>query len=101
MEQFASVPSRSSSQVQRDTRVSRWARAAWSSSPACHRAAQVRCSEIRGFRGGRELHGAVRQRAIAQLKSGAARYEGFAAGESFMEYLDRMAQPSTWGDNLS
>lgn len=48
-----------------------------------------------------ELHEAVRQRAIAQLKSSAARYEGFAVGESFMEYLERMAQPSTWGDNLS
>ena len=42
-----------------------------------------------------------RARAVSQLKSQPATYGGFAVGESFAEYLDRMALPSTWGDNLS
>lgn len=51
--------------------------------------------------GDQELHGSVRERALAQLRSYKTKYEGFAVGESFEEYLNRMAEPATWGDNLS
>lgn len=48
-----------------------------------------------------ELHASVRERAVAQLKLNAAVYQGFAVGENFSEYLARMEDPHTWGDNLS
>lgn len=51
--------------------------------------------------GDQELHPEVRTRAVLQLRSQVAKYEGFAVGESFEEYLERMAEPWTWGDNLS
>eukprot|EP00929_Paragymnodinium_shiwhaense_P112611 TRINITY_DN80869_c0_g1_i1.p1 TRINITY_DN80869_c0_g1~~TRINITY_DN80869_c0_g1_i1.p1 ORF type:complete len:302 (+),score=45.09 TRINITY_DN80869_c0_g1_i1:104-907(+) len=51
--------------------------------------------------GDQELHALVRGAAVEQLRSQANRYAGFAVAESFTEYLQRMAQPQTWGDNLS
>jgi len=38
---------------------------------------------------------------VRQLESDPGRYEGFAVAESFALYLQRMAEPRTWGDNLS
>ena len=47
------------------------------------------------------LHGEVREAAVAQLMDDPERYRGFAVGTSFDEYVGRMMQPNTWGDNLS
>lgn len=46
-------------------------------------------------------HAAVRERAVSHLRSNPDRYAGFAVGEDFPEYLNRMATPAHWGDNLS
>jgi len=48
-----------------------------------------------------ELHGSVRQIATRQLRLHAAKYQHFVEGETFANYLARMAEPTTWGDNLS
>lgn len=48
-----------------------------------------------------ELHLKVREIAVEQLRCEAGRYAGFAVGESYEEYVARMAEPHTWGDNLS
>jgi len=51
--------------------------------------------------GDQELHWKVRGCAVEHLRAHAAEYAGFAVAESFDEYLLRMAEPTTWGDNLS
>merc|ERR1712039_152916 len=51
--------------------------------------------------GRQELHSTVRVDAVAQLQANPGRYEAFAVCESFSEYLARMSQAHTWGDNLS
>lgn len=47
------------------------------------------------------LHQAVRQRALTQLRSGRSTYSGFAVGEGFEDYLNRMMALDAWGDNLT
>jgi len=51
--------------------------------------------------GDQGLHAEVRRRAVAQLEARPDMYAGFAVGESFGEYVQRMSEPDTWGDNLS
>jgi len=51
--------------------------------------------------GDQELHAAVRNRAVEHLRVNADKYGGFVIGESFKSYLERMAKPYTWGDNLT
>jgi len=51
--------------------------------------------------GDQNLHAAVRANVIEQLKANPNHYEGFAVGESFNEYVNRMADAHTWGDNLT
>lgn len=51
--------------------------------------------------GNQEQHAIVRARAVAQLQAHPEVYAGFAVAESFEEYLVRMSEPTTWGDNLS
>lgn len=46
-------------------------------------------------------HAAVREQAVSHLRSNPDRYAGFAVGQDFPEYLNRMATPAHWGDNLS
>lgn len=48
-----------------------------------------------------ELHGEVRARAVQRLRAHPHLYSAFAVGESFEAYVTRMAEPRTWGDNLS
>lgn len=51
--------------------------------------------------GDQELHEKVRLRSVEWLATHAKVYAGFAVGQSFEEYLARMAETTTWGDNLS
>jgi hypothetical protein len=51
--------------------------------------------------GSQDQHGAVRDCALEQMRARPDVYQGFAVGESFDEYLKRMASAGSWGDNLS